>query len=165
MQRAAFVLSATAAGVAGVLAYHPAQVHSTIKTTTTTASNGSTQSNGSTRSSGTTQSSGSTTTKKTTTSSSGSTGTRSGTGQDVGFQYGDIQLKVTMSGGKVTDVQIVQLNMSDPKSQSIDSYAIPQLRQEAIAAGSAQIDGVSGASYTSQAYEQALQSAIDQAKA
>jgi uncharacterized protein with FMN-binding domain len=68
---------------------------------------------------------------------------------------------VTLSGSKITDVSVVQLNVTDPHSNEIDQYAVPQLRQEAIAAGRAKIDGVSGASYTSAAYEQSLQSALD----
>jgi uncharacterized protein with FMN-binding domain len=79
----------------------------------------------------------------------------------VDFQYGDLELKVTASGNKITNVSVVQLNATDPHSQEIDQFAIPQLKQEAISAGSAQIDGVSGASYTSKAYEQSLQSALD----
>ena len=56
---------------------------------------------------------------------------------------------------------MIQATVNDPHSQSIDQVAIPELRQEAIAAQSAKIDGVSGASYTSAAYEQSLQSALD----
>jgi uncharacterized protein with FMN-binding domain len=79
----------------------------------------------------------------------------------VNFQYGDLQVKVTMSGTRITDVSVVQINESDPRSASIDQSAVPQLRQEAISAQSAHIDAISGASYTSQAYEQSLQSALD----
>ncbi len=66
-----------------------------------------------------------------------------------------------MTGSRVTNIHLVQLNVTDSHSQEIDQQAVPELRQEAISAGSAKIDGVSGASYTSQAYEQSLQSAID----
>lgn len=51
--------------------------------------------------------------------------------------------------------------MTDPHSEAIDQYAIPQLQQQAVAAQSGKIHGVSGASYTSAAYEQSPQSALD----
>ena len=50
-----------------------------------------------------------------------------------------------------------------PRDQQINSYAIPQLNSEALQAGSASIDAVSGASYTSAGYVSSLQSALDKA--
>ena len=70
-----------------------------------------------------------------------------------------------MTGSRITDVSVAKLDVYDPRSESIDQYAIPELRSEALSAQSANIDGVSGASYTSAAYEQSLQSAIDKLKA
>jgi uncharacterized protein with FMN-binding domain len=69
-----------------------------------------------------------------------------------------------MRNGKITDVSVVKLNVTDPRSQSIDEGALPELRAEALSAQSAKIDGVSGASYTSAAYVQSLQSALDRLK-
>lgn len=136
MKRAPIVLSGTALGLAGVLGYHASAKPSTLVTTSKSS-----------------------TTAVRTTASSGQT--RSATGEDVSFRYGDLQLKVTVSGKRVTDVSVVQANPNDPRSQSIDQDALPQLRDQALSAQSARIDGVSGASYTSQAYEQSLQSALD----
>jgi len=102
-----------------------------------------------------------TSTGTTTATSATSSKARTATGSDVSFRYGDVQVKVTMSGTKLTDVQVVRLNVTDPHSDQIDQSAIPSLQQEAISAGSAKISAVSGASYTSAAYEQSLQSAID----
>lgn len=68
---------------------------------------------------------------------------------------------MTVSGSKITDVSVVRANVADPRSASIDQYAIPVLRSEALSAQGASIQGVSGASYTSQAYAQSLQSALD----
>ena len=79
--------------------------------------------------------------------------------------YGDIEVKVTMTGTRITDVTVVKHDVTDPRSQMIDQIAVPQLRSQALAVQSAKIDGVSGASYTSAAYEQSLQSAIDKLKA
>jgi uncharacterized protein with FMN-binding domain len=70
-----------------------------------------------------------------------------------------------MTGSKITDVSVVRADVYDSHSQEIDQYALPELRSQALSAQSASIDGVSGASYTSAAYEQSLQSAIDKLKA
>ena len=146
MQRAPIVLSTTALGLVGVLSYHAAAGSSSASLTTTTAGAAKT----------TTAPSAAAPTPPTTSGK-----TRTATGSDVSFTYGDLQVKVTMSGTKLTNVQVVQLNVSDPHSAQIDQSAIPSLTQEAIASGSAKINAVSGASYTSQAYTQSLQSAID----
>lgn len=90
-------------------------------------------------------------------------GTFTGT-TETGF-YDTIQVAITVSGGKITAVNTPVLSGDSGHSDSINSFAVPQLNQEVLSAQSAQIDGVSGASYTSQTYTQSLQSAIDQAKA
>jgi uncharacterized protein with FMN-binding domain len=68
---------------------------------------------------------------------------------------------VTVTGGRITNVQPVVDNAFDPRSAQINSYAEPQLQSETIEAQSANINGVSGATYTSQAYVQSLQAALD----
>jgi uncharacterized protein with FMN-binding domain len=75
-----------------------------------------------------------------------------------------VQVKVTLTGGKITDVTAVAYPDSDPVDQRINSVAIPLLAQEAISANSAEIDMVSGATYTSDAYIQSLQSALNAAR-
>ena len=74
-----------------------------------------------------------------------------------------MQLAVTFSGKKITKIQVLQYPTESGRDQEINSYAIPQLNQQAMNAQSANIDGVSGATYTSQGYQQSLQSAIDKA--
>ncbi len=69
---------------------------------------------------------------------------------------------VTIASGKVTDVQAVELP-SGGRSGQISLYASPILASEALTAQSASIDVVSGATYTSEAYAQSLQAALDQA--
>lgn len=70
-------------------------------------------------------------------------------------------MDVTVTGSKIVKVTIATLNDGgNYRSQSIDQMAIPQLEQEAIAAQSANIQGVSGASYTSAGFSQSLQSAL-----
>jgi uncharacterized protein with FMN-binding domain len=140
MKRAPVVLAATVAGVAATLGFNPrshTQATPAVVTTTTSPS---------------------TTTSRVTTSA------RTVTGDAVSTRYGPVQLKVTISGGKVTDVQAVQLPSSDPKSSEISSFAVPQLRQSALTKQSANVDAVSGATYTSAGYKQALQSALDKAQ-
>jgi uncharacterized protein with FMN-binding domain len=87
---------------------------------------------------------------------------RNVTGQSVSTQYGPVQVSVTTNGNRITDVSAVALPNGDSRSAQISSYAEPQLRQQALAAQSAGISGVAGASYTSQGYEQSLQSALTQ---
>jgi uncharacterized protein with FMN-binding domain len=90
-----------------------------------------------------------------------SSGTRSALGQTINTRYGPVQVKVTEVAGRIANVTPVQLPSQDSHSQSIAAYAAPKLRQEAIAADSARIDVVSGATYTSDGYAQSLQSALD----
>ncbi len=69
-----------------------------------------------------------------------------------------------MVNGKISAAVAIEYPQNDPRDQEINSFAIPQLQQEAVAANSAQIDMVSGATYTSDGYIQSLQSALDQLK-
>jgi uncharacterized protein with FMN-binding domain len=72
-----------------------------------------------------------------------------------------LSVSVTVSGTKITNVGIASLDDGgNPRSQSIDQQAIPLLKQQAIQAQSANIQGVSGASYTSAGFQQSLQSAL-----
>jgi uncharacterized protein with FMN-binding domain len=89
--------------------------------------------------------------------------TRTIAGQAIQTQYGVVQVQVVVSGNKIKNVSFLQLTAYDPRSQEINSAAAPILLQQTLAAQSSQIDGVSGASYTSQGYVQSLQSALDQA--
>jgi uncharacterized protein with FMN-binding domain len=83
------------------------------------------------------------------------------TGDDVQNQFGDVQVQVTFSNGKITDVKALQLPFDRRRSAEISQYVEPVLRSEALQAQSAQIDLISGATYTSDSYAQSLQSAID----
>ncbi|MCW3844653.1 FMN-binding protein [Micromonospora yasonensis] len=101
-------------------------------------------------------------------SSTGSSGGSSGgsgtaTGSVTQTRWGPVQVKITVSGGKITDVTTVQVPDGNRRDQEINDYAVPILRQEALAAQSAQIDTVSGATVTSDGYRESLQSAIDAA--
>jgi uncharacterized protein with FMN-binding domain len=90
--------------------------------------------------------------------------TRTAVGDPIQFRYGVVQVQATVRAGQLTAVQTTSLQADGGRSQSIDQQAEPLLRQEALQAHSANIDIVSGATYTSQAYAQSLQSAIDRAR-
>ncbi|HEY2702483.1 MAG TPA: FMN-binding protein [Candidatus Dormibacteraeota bacterium] len=86
-------------------------------------------------------------------------------GEDVSMRYGDVQVRVVVSGGRITDVQAVQLPSDRSRSAYISQVAGPMLHDEVLTAQSAQIDTISGATYTSDAYAQSVQAALDQAHA
>jgi uncharacterized protein with FMN-binding domain len=77
--------------------------------------------------------------------------------------YGPVQVRITVTGGKVTAVAATEYPEETPRDYQINSFAIPQLNSEALAAGSAKIDTVSGATYTSGGYVGSLQNALDKA--
>jgi uncharacterized protein with FMN-binding domain len=93
------------------------------------------------------------------------TGTSSATvtGDAVDTRWGPVQVQITVADGSVTAVTAVMYPQNNQRDVEINSFAIPQLDQEATAAGSAQIDMVSGATVTSTGYLQSLQSALDKA--
>jgi len=91
------------------------------------------------------------------------TGTKTVTGDTVQTRWGPVQVRITIKDGKLTEVTAVTYPTDNPRDQEINSYAIPRLRTEALQAQSADIDTVSGATYTSDGYRQSLQSALDSA--
>ncbi|MFI5964280.1 FMN-binding protein [Streptomyces asoensis] len=86
------------------------------------------------------------------------------TGDAVQTQYGAVQVRITVAGGKITKAEAVQAPKGGTSDQKT-ALSVPKLNQEAVAAGSADIDSVSGATYTSEGYKKSLQSALDKAKA
>jgi uncharacterized protein with FMN-binding domain len=91
------------------------------------------------------------------------TGSKTATGDTVQTRWGPVQVRVTIKSGRLTEVTAVQYPQGNPRDQEINSYALPRLRREALAAQGAHIDMVSGATYTSTGYQQSLQSALDSA--
>jgi uncharacterized protein with FMN-binding domain len=89
--------------------------------------------------------------------------TRTVSGPVVQTSYGNVQVRVTLQGSKITDVQALELPSDRSRSQRISQEAGPLLRSEALQAQSADIDIISGASYTSEGYAQSLQGALDKA--
>jgi uncharacterized protein with FMN-binding domain len=86
---------------------------------------------------------------------------RTAVGPAVYYDYGTLKVRVTVSGHKIVKVSIASLDDgSNPRSQYIDQQSIPMLEQEVLQAQSANIQGVSGASYTSAGFDQSLQGAL-----
>ena len=77
-------------------------------------------------------------------------------------RYGSVQVAVTFTGSQITNVQTLRVPSLASESQRINRYAAPALAQEVLAAQSAKIETVSGATYTSESYRASVQSAIDQ---
>lgn len=105
------------------------------------------------------------------TASTAPSATSPSTGQDgtyrgdvVSTRYGAVEVDITVSNGQITNVDVPQYPDSNPRDQAINSRAIPQLVSETLAAQGAQIDLVSGATYTSDGYVQSLQAALDRAQ-
>jgi uncharacterized protein with FMN-binding domain len=190
MKRAGMVAVATVAGFAGLMSFHskPATlslsslgVTTTTRTSSVTASGGGTRAGSGTASTSTTTttsppahaatttstapvhstSTTSPTTTTTTTTTTPTTATRTVVGTSVNYSYGTLAVSVTGSASHITNVSIASISDGgDSRSQSIDEYAIPLLESQALSAQSANIQGVSGASYTSAGFEQSLQSAL-----
>ena len=158
MKRAPIVIGSTAAGVALLLSFHTSHSSLEIKSASGTTPEGS----GSTPAT-TPQPTGSAPESTSPgTTAPAATSSHSATGSDVQYRYGEIEIEVTASGSKITNVTILKDDATDGRSYQINSEAVPILQSETISAQSSQIDGVSGATYTSEAYVQSLQSALDQ---
>jgi uncharacterized protein with FMN-binding domain len=178
MRRAVLTLGGTVAGLAALLSFktHPAtlsasatpaapavggnsvggagmQAGSATAPKQSTGKQSASKQSASKKQSATKQSSGAGTTET----------TRTVTGAVESTQYGPMQVEVTLVGKRITGVKVLQETDLGSYSQQVDAMAIPKLTSETLAAQSAQIDAVSGASYTSQGYTESLQSALDKA--
>lgn len=87
------------------------------------------------------------------------------TGDAVNAYFGMVQVKVTIAGGKITDVAFVQYPNDRPESRTISTNSLATLKSEVIASQSANVNGVSGATQTSAAFNQSLSSALAKAAA
>lgn len=100
------------------------------------------------------------------TASSGSSSgaTASYVGSTVETRFGPVQVKIVVVNGTITDVKALQLTDQGGRSVQISNYAAPILRKEVLAAQSAKVNSIGGATYTSEGYLTSLQSALDKAK-
>ena len=86
------------------------------------------------------------------------------TGPNVDAFYGPVQVKATVRNGKIADVQFVRFPNDRRTSVRINAVAVPYLQSEAIQAQSADVDFISGATLTSEAFAESLQAALNTAK-
>jgi uncharacterized protein with FMN-binding domain len=158
MKRYPVVIGATVAGLAGILSFHSRSTHSLSHALAVTAQGGASAhpstSNSARPRQGSAPSGGAS-------SGTAPSGTASATGANEQYGYGELAVRVSVSGTKITDLQVVGLQTADSYSQQIADQVIPYLRQEVISAQSARINGISGATYTSEAYAMSVQSALD----
>ncbi|WP_425953494.1 FMN-binding protein [Xylanimonas sp. McL0601] len=147
-------LLATVGGVVLLFSY---------KTSTQSVAPGLPSANGSTATSAPTQPQAGTTPQGS--AGSASSGLQDGTytGASADTPYGPVQVRITVQGGQITAANAVTYPTESRRDEMINAYAIPVLQQESVGATSAQLDFVSGATFTSNGYLGSLQDAIDQA--
>jgi uncharacterized protein with FMN-binding domain len=90
-----------------------------------------------------------------------STASKTVNGDAVQTRYGDVQVAVSFSGTTITKINVLQAPQESGRDMEITSYSVPVLSREVISSQSANVDTVSGATYTSDGYLQSVQSAID----
>jgi uncharacterized protein with FMN-binding domain len=182
MKRIVYTLLATVTGVVLLLSYRtsleavaPVSTGAGTGTDSGTSGSGGTGTSGSgTAGSGTGSSDGSSTPGSESSESPSASGSASGsassglkdgsfTGQSTDTRYGPVQVKITVSGGAITAVDVPVYPTESFRDQQINRRAVPQLVSETLKAQSSHIDMVSGATFTSDGYIGSLQSAIDQA--
>jgi len=178
-RRAPVVAGTTVVAMIGLLSFHthstsgilaPAGQRGSTRPTTSTPATKKSPSSPSATSPAATGSSGGSTSSG---SSGGSTSSGSSapatpttttvTGTIVQYGYGELAVSVTLSGSSITGVAVPTLQTAEPYSQQLATQVIPMLRQEVLQAQSANINGISGATYTSEAFTQSLQSALHKA--
>lgn len=162
MKRAILAILVTVTGLVLLLSF---KTHATASTVPTFIS-GSSTGNGSTtpnpNATATPTPTPSATSSSAPKSSSNASTSKTVTGAEAQTRYGPVQVQVTVVNGQVTKAVATEYPNQQPRDQQINSYAIPQLEQETIGSSTANIDMVSGATYTSQGYITSLQSALSQ---
>ena len=153
MRRALIAAAATTAGLVLLLGYKAGAPAKPQKVTLGSGSPSTTVPAGSTT----------TTAGPGTTAPAAGAGPGTYTGQLVDYLYGDIEVAVTIDASHIANVSVVQNDAVGPRSQMIDAEAVPILEQEAVSAQGTNFDVVSGATYTSDAFAQSLQTALQKA--
>jgi uncharacterized protein with FMN-binding domain len=161
MRRAPIVITATVVGLIGVLEFHPKPSAMSIGSIPAAGAAATSAATAPSSSASAAPPRPGSTSRPAATRSSASAATRTAVGPAINYSYGVLSVSVTVSGTKVTKVGIASINDGgEQRSQYIDEQSIPVLEQEALQAQSANIQGVSGASYTSQGFQQSLQGAL-----
>jgi uncharacterized protein with FMN-binding domain len=84
------------------------------------------------------------------------------TGAEANTRWGIVQVRITVKNGRITKAKAIQYPQENHHDQAINAWAIPQLQQMTVA-NQGRVDSLSGATVTSNGYQQSLQSAMDQA--
>ncbi|MFD9689324.1 FMN-binding protein [Kitasatospora sp. NPDC059088] len=163
MRRAVVTSAATAAGVVLLLSLKPHQATGNAPVISSGAGSSSGADSGSGSGSSSGSGTGSASPAPAPASAAGGA-TRKVSGDTINTRYGPVQVQVTLAGSRITGVDVVKYPTEDRRDREINADALPTLNQEAISAQNAQIDAVSGATYTSDGYIRSLQSALDRAK-
>lgn len=166
MRKIVIAIASTVSALVLLFSYHTSTNSTAAKESTTDTSGGTGNSGSTTPNSGSSGSSSSSDSSSSSgTSNSGSSSAADGTytGDAAATRYGNVQVQITVSGGQITAAEAIDYPNNDRHDQQINAYAIPILNSEAVAAQSANIDAVSGATVTSDGYITSLQSAIDAA--
>lgn len=159
MRRSPFVIVATAAGLYGVLTYQSHQPKLGLASGSSPATSTPTTST----STSTVAPSGSTSSSTAPPTTASPPATHSVTGPLVQYGYGQLSVRVTVDGSRITDVSLASIQVAEQTSQYIAQQSVPVLRNEVLSAQNARIQAVSGATYTSEAYIRSLQSALTRA--
>ena len=158
MRRALIAAAATAAGLVALLDYRSSSPTGPVKVSTGHPSAAPATTVPSTEPTSTASNPGSPTPRSAAPTTPSPSGTYSG--QDVQYRYGEIEVRIAVSDGRITGIDFPVESATDGRSQNINSQALPILTQEALSAQGVNIDVVSGATYTSDAFAQSLQSAL-----
>ena len=189
IRKTALLVTGTIAGVVGVVSYNPPQLNASIASaggttqpqttpsadsgtksttspaqpapTTTSTKKSSTKSNTSSTQSTNQSDTTSNTPTTTATQSSGVSGTFKGDTSQT--RWGPVQVEIVVTNGKITDVKTLQYPDGDRKSLNISNRVIPWLQEETLQIQSANISGISGATYTSGGFQASLASALQKA--
>ena len=144
MRRILLALMTTVAAVVLLFGYRTSTPHPVVAATPAVAAGGPVGSSG-------------------TTPSAPAASTRTVAGQAAQTRWGPVQVRITVAGGRVTAVDLLQVPAGNRRDVEINDAAVPVLTRETLRAQSARIDAVSGATVTSDGYITSLQSALDQA--
>ncbi len=155
------VVSAVIIGV--FIIYALAHARASVGFTPSQGSTGSSSDPSTGSSSGSSSGSGSSSSQQGSTSTTGQYKNGSYTGSEADAQWGLVQVKITIQNGRLTNVQFLEYPNHRDRSVEINNYAMPQLTSEAIQAQSSQVDVISGATDTSEAFIQSLGDALSQA--
>jgi uncharacterized protein with FMN-binding domain len=174
MKRYPVVLGVTAAGLAGILSFHTHSATVAIPTRSSTSAGNASRAQAPSSSSASQGSASQGSAPQGSApqgsapqgsapqgSASPTTSAKSATGSLEQYGYGQLSVRVTIAAGRITNLKIATLKTADTYSQQLALQVAPILQREVLSAQSARINGLSGATYTSEAYAYSVQSALD----